>query len=491
MLFNSYAFIFGFLPVTLIVFFGLTRLRLTTAATAWLVLASFAFYAYWNPAYLPLLLISIVCNYQIGRHIDRAQLASKQAEILLWAGICFNIGLLAYYKYAHFFVTSFAQFFNTNWTIPELVLPLGISFYTFTQTAYLVDAYRGETKNYNFLTYNLFVTFFPHLIAGPILHHKQMMPQFHRLRNFVFSHKNTALGLILFTLGLFKKVAIADSLSPWVTPVFNYASDVSFIEAWAGALSYTLQLYFDFSGYTDMAIGLGLMLNIHLPLNFNSPYKATSISDFWRRWHITLSNFLRDYLYIPLGGNRRGEIRRNANLLITMLLGGLWHGAGWTFVVWGGLHGVFLVINHQWRKLGIPLPKLIAWLITFIAVVVTWVFFRANNIHDALEICQAMVGMKRVILPGEYQSALNWLTHFGVQFKGWRELSHWQPTPLGSNEGLAVLAGLLLCVTLLPNTQQIIQRIQLTRWVAVLVGGIAIFCLLSLNRVSEFLYFQF
>jgi alginate O-acetyltransferase complex protein AlgI len=466
-LFNSYAFIFGFLPITLIIFFGLTKFRLIPMATAWLVSASLAFYAYWNIAYLPLLLISIVCNYSIGKSIEWVKPGTRQAKVLLWIGICLNLALLGYYKYANFFITSLDQLLNANWRVPEIILPLGISFYTFTQTAYLVDAYRGKAKDYNLITYSLFVTFFPHLIAGPILDEKDVIPQFNRLRNFVFCHKNLALGLTWFTLGLFKKVIIGDNLSPWVAPVFNHAAEVSFIQAWVGALSYTFQLYFDFSGYSDMAVGLGLMLNIQLPVNFNSPYKATSISDFWRRWHITLSNFLRDYLYIPLGGSRKGDRRRYVNLMITMLLGGLWHGAGWTFVVWGGLHGMYLCINHWWRQQGKSLPKFIAWTITFVAVVVSWVCFRSRNLSDAGAILTTMMGMKGLVLAKSL------------------------PLLNVSSKHLIILAGLLLCVAWLPNTQQIMQWFKPNWWWTLLVSGIAASCLLSLNQVSEFLYFQF
>jgi alginate O-acetyltransferase complex protein AlgI len=484
-LFNSYAFIFGFLPITLIVFFGLTKFRLINLAPTWLVITSLVFYAYWNVTYLPLLLISIGWNYFIGTFIQQLQPGSRTAKILLGIGICFNIGLLGYYKYANFFINSLEQLLNTDWRVSEIMLPLGISFYTFTQTAYLVDAYRGKTKNYNLIAYILFVTFFPHLIAGPILDDKDVIPQFSRLRNFIFSHKNLAMGFCLFTLGLFKKVIIADNLSPWVAPVFDHAAEVSFIEAWVGALSYTLQLYFDFSGYSDMAVGLGLMLNIKLPVNFDSPYKATSISDFWRRWHITLSNFLRDYLYIPLGGSRKGEARRYNNLFITMLLGGLWHGAGWTFVVWGGLHGIYLCINHWWRQHGKPLPKLIAWAITFLAVVISWVYFRAGSLSDAREIIKTMMGMKGIVLRQSYESALSWLTAFGVKFN--QSQSYLDVSP----KNLVILAGLVLCVTLLPNTQQIMQWFKPNWLWAVLVSSTAACCLLSLNRVSEFLYFQF
>ena len=359
MLFNSYIFIFCFLPVTLVIFFGLARFRQIEAAKIWLTISSLFFYAYWNIAYLPLMVISIVFNHQIGGWIASSKPKSSQAKTLLWIGIIVNLIVIAYYKYANFFLSSVQGFVRINFALPEIILPLAISFYTFTQIAYLVDAYRGETKeaNYDLLSYSLFVTFFPQLVAGPILRHDELIPQFRQLRNFVFSHKNAARGATFFVLGLAKKVLIADTLSPWVATVFNNAEAVTFIEAWVGALSYTFQLYFDFSGYSDMAIGLGLIFNIRLPINFDSPYKAVSIIDFWRRWHITLSNFLRDYLYITLGGSRRGQVRRYGNLLTTMLLGGLWHGAGWTFVIWGGLHGVYLCINHGWRKLNFSLPQ--------------------------------------------------------------------------------------------------------------------------------------
>lgn len=431
----------------------------------------------------------MVFNYQMGRLLYLARGNKHQAQVLLGVGISLNLLALGYYKYANFFIISFNQLFNFHLFAPNVVLPLAISFFTFTQSAYLVDAYRGETKNYDFLTYSLFVLFFPHLIAGPIVRHHELVPQFEKVRNFVFSHKNMAMGITMFILGLAKKVLIADNISPWVAPIFAHASDCTFVEAWVGALSYTFQLYFDFSGYSDMAIGLGWMMNIDLPINFNSPYKSTSISEFWRRWHITLSNFLRDYLYIPLGGNRRGELRRYTNLLITMLLGGLWHGAGWTFVVWGGLHGLFLVINHAWRKLNIPLPKILAWAITFFAVVISWVFFRAHSIHDGIEMAQTMLGMKPLVLPVAYKSFLGWLSLFGAEFKGWQQFSY---LPLlGGQISLLLLAGLTLGVVLLPNTQEIMKWIKPRILWALLVGTLAVLCLISLNRVSEFLYFQF
>jgi alginate O-acetyltransferase complex protein AlgI len=487
-LFNSYTFIFGFLPITILVFFSLSKFGFFKAATAWLFIASLYFYASWNIAYLPLLLLSIGVNYLIGKNIDRTEQGSKKGKFFLLTGIIFNLALLAYYKYANFFLQSFNQLLGTNSILPEIVLPLGISFYTFNQIAYLVDSYRKVTnQKYNLPTYSIFVSFFAYLTAGPIVHHKDIIPQFQNPNNFVFSHENMVRGLTLFILGLAKKTLIADNIVPYVKPVFQNAADVTFIEAWTGALCYTLQLYFDFSGYSDMAIGLGWMLNINLPWNFNSPYKATSISDFWRRWHITLSNFLRDYLYIPLGGNRQGEIRRYTNLIITMLLGGLWHGAGWTFVIWGGLHGMYLCINHGWRKLNIALPKLLAWAITFICVVFSWVMFRADNLKDGMEILQAMIGGKGIVLPGEPQGIFSWLTALGIQFIPWNELAFLPPT---TNYRLSLIM-ILLAAILLPNTQEIMQWFKPTKWWAIAIGILAAACFLSLNRVAEFLYFQF
>lgn len=490
MLFNTYAFIFVFLPITLIGFFTLARYHSAKVATGGLTIASLIFYGYWNQTYLALLVISIIFNHQIGDRITKSKTGSRGAKILLLVGISINLCLIGYYKYAGFLVSSLNSLGQTNWQTPQIILPLAISFYTFTQIAYLVDAYRGETKNakYDLPTYGLFVSFFPQLIAGPILRHDELIPQLRQKENFIFSQKNITMGLVLFTLGLSKKVLIADNLSPWVAPIFANADNVTFIEAWVGALSYTFQLYFDFSGYSDMAIGLGWMFNINLPLNFNSPYKAISITDFWRRWHITLSNFLRDYLYIILGGSRKGEVRRYANLLITMLLGGLWHGAGWTFVVWGGLHGVYLSINHAWRKLEISLPKTIAWIITFLAVIFSWVLFRASSFSSAIALLKAMVGFKGIVIPGNPSSNFSGLSQLGIELKSWGELNY---LPAGNAYSLIVLLGLIFAVTLLPNTQQIMDKFKLKWWSAALIGCTMAISLLCLNRVSEFLYFQF
>ncbi|MBE3606439.1 MBOAT family protein [Campylobacter sp. RM13119] len=397
MLFSSYEFIFLFLPITFFVYFYLNSKRLTQASKAFLVLASLFFYSWWNMTYLPLILVSMLFNYVVGNSLSknikentsRLHKTFSKKQILVF-GIIVNLSLLGYFKYADFFISNFNFVTNSNVGLLYLLLPLAISFFTFQQIAYLVDSYRGETKEYDFLNYALFVTFFPQLIAGPIVHHKEMMPQFASKWNMVKNYKNIATGLFIFSIGLFKKVAIADTFAVWTTAGFDTAKTLNLIEAWATSLSYTFQLYFDFSGYCDMAIGIALLFNIKLPINFNSPYKALSIQDFWRRWHMTLSRFLRDYIYIPLGGNRKGEIRTYINLLATFLIGGLWHGAGWTFVIWGGVHGVALAVHRLWQNLGFKMNKILAWFITFNFVNIAWVFFRAKDFESAMKVLKGM-----------------------------------------------------------------------------------------------------
>lgn len=405
MLFNSFEFVFLFLPLTLLIFFLIGNRGNHKLAIAWVVTASLFFYGWWNPAYLGLLIFAILFNYFVGYAINQRFTIPISKQFLLILGIVGNLLLLGYFKYANFFVANLNHLSGTNFHLHQIILPLAISFFTFEQIAFLVDVYRGETTEYSFLNYCLFVTFFPRLLAGPIIRHQEVIPQFTKRTIYRFNPEDVAVGVTIFLLGLFKKVILADNIVTYANPVFNAAAQgtsLTFYEAWIGALAYSFQLYFDFSGYSDMAIGVARMFGIKLPLNFDSPYKAVNIIDFWRRWHITLSNFLRDYLYIPLGGNRQGKFRRNINLMITMLLGGLWHGAGWTFVFWGGLHGIYLCINHQWRSfrksLGHDLRQSNWWgrglgcIITFVAVVVAWVFFRAENMKVALAILKPMFG---------------------------------------------------------------------------------------------------
>lgn len=515
MLFNSFAFLFAYLPIVLAGYFLLDRLTSSAswrlAPAVWLALASLFFYAWWDVRYLPLLLASICVNYGAGRLIGaRAGAARKR---VLVAALALNLGLLAYYKYANFFIDSVnavavaagAGAGSLPWSGLDIILPIGISFFTFTQIAFLVDCYRGEVREYRFIHYVLFVSYFPHLIAGPVLHHRDMMPQFADPANAHPRAANFAIGLSIFTIGLAKKVLIADNLSPLAMPVFAAGATPTLIEAWIGVLAYTFQLYFDFSGYSDMAIGLSRLFGVKLPLNFNSPYKAANIADFWRRWHMTLSRFLRDYLYIPLGGSRHGEAMRYRNLMLTMLLGGLWHGAGWTFVIWGGLHGLYLVLQQAWQRLfGAARAHWWPTLLTFLAVMLAWIFFRAPDVATAWDISGALVGANGVSLPRGLASHAASLAQWGLHpaFDGirWIELA---------GPGLPVLLGAMLLAFKAPNTQEIfflyepaIERIfqptgrwafswrPTRRWG---VGFAALFvaCIFGMNRVTEFLYFQF
>ncbi|MBE6084914.1 MAG: MBOAT family protein [Selenomonas ruminantium] len=387
MLFNSYGFILLYLPVTVVIFFLLGKWRNKQWAIGWLVLSSFAFYGYWDVWYVPLLFGSICFNYMIGGALEQ----HNGQKIWLAVGITVNICLLGYFKYTDFFLGTVNELAGENlFDLPHIVLPLGISFFTFTQTAYLVDAYRGEAKNRSFLTYCEFVTIFPHLIAGPIINHKKMIPQFVAVETFALNYRNMALGITIFAMGLAKKVLVADRIAPWVNEVFIHIDTITFWQAWVGALGYTFQLYFDFSGYSEMAIGLGLMINLRLPLNFNSPYQANNIIDFWRRWHMTLGDWVKNYLYIPLGGNRHGELKKMRNLFASMVIIGLWHGAGWTFVLWGALHGFYLMINHGLRRLKTKIPTFVSRGGTFLAIVIAWVFFRAESIGDGWQVLLAM-----------------------------------------------------------------------------------------------------
>ena len=397
MLFNSTIYIFAFLPVVFVGYFLLQKLAPPLVGKLWLVAASLYFYGYWNPKYLLLILASIAVNYAIGRGLHRARLLAadqpRSQRALLTVGVLFNLGLLGWFKYADFLIGNVNLALGSEVPLLHLVLPLAISFFTFQQIAYLVDCYRFDTQEYDFVSYCLFVCFFPQLIAGPIVHHREMMPQFVSRANTHVHWQNIGSGVLIFCIGLFKKVVIADTFALWANQGYADAGNLDLLEAWATSLSYTFQLYYDFSGYTDMAIGAALLFNIRLPLNFNSPYKATSIQDFWRRWHMTLSRWLRDYVYIALGGNRGTSFRLYFNLMATFVLGGLWHGAGWTFVVWGTLHGVALCLHRLWRQLGLRMPALAGWLLTFVFVHITWVFFRAEDVPTALAVLRGMAGM--------------------------------------------------------------------------------------------------
>ncbi|MBF0483548.1 MAG: MBOAT family protein [Candidatus Omnitrophica bacterium] len=496
MLFNSYEFIFVFLPITLSIFFLLGRFGYVQWAMGWLLIASLIFYSWWNPAYFWLIAILIILNYLVGNYLRKLYPHSQfRRKLWLILGVVGNLSVLGYYKYANFFIDNVNWMMDAGFPNYKIILPLGISFFTFQKIAYLVDSYQGETKKYAFLHYALFVTFYPQLIAGPITHYKELLEQFEDKNVFRYNAQKFALGITVFTIGLFKKVMIADYLSPYAASVFGAAHTgqaLNFLSAWIGVLCYTFQIYFDFSGYSDMAIGLAQMVGIKLPINFNSPYKSVDIIDFWRRWHITLSRFLRDYLYIPLGGNRKGEIRRYVNLFLVMVIGGAWHGANWTFVIWGTCHGIYLIINHFWRnfteRMGWVTGRAQIWMgrvLTFFCVVLAWVFFRADNIKDAAIIFKGMFGLSAS-------------SNFSLSLKP---------------NLLVPLITAFLASWFLPNTLEFmrnydaalnfdIKKIRIPKclsWLSweprliwsVLFGVVFLVCIFNMMKVSAFLYFQF
>jgi D-alanyl-lipoteichoic acid acyltransferase DltB (MBOAT superfamily) len=504
MLFNSYTFIFAFLPVTLLGFAILVAKAPRRLALIWLVAASVFFYGWSRPENLWVLGFLLVLNFWAGVYLGHHG-GQLRGRIVLTLGLAGNLGVLGYYKYASFFVNTLNAATGAGWAAANVILPLGISFFIFQKLAYLVDAYHGKTRGYNFIDYCLFVTFFPQLIAGPIVHHSEVVPQFTRRKDYRLNAGDLSVGMTQLVMGLFKKVVIADRMALYATPIFEAARTggaPTFLDGWIAALAYTFQLYFDFSGYSDMALGLGRMFGIKLPLNFNSPYKAVNIVDFWRRWHMTLSRFLRDYLYIPLGGGRKGPARRYVNLMLVMLLGGLWHGAGWTFVFWGGLHGAYLTLNHAWmawrrgRGAAKPQPtRLGQWAgrsMTFVLVVIAWVFFRSADFAAAGRMLGAMFGGQGISSISSYDT--------GTAF--------------------AWLGVLLAAVWLLPNTQEILadytpaleyetQRAAgggnakpentLPSWArwrpaspwAIAVSIVAVFTITQMSRISEFIYWQF
>jgi alginate O-acetyltransferase complex protein AlgI len=500
MLFTQFEFIFIFLPITLGGYFLLGMVvAAPVARLVWLAGASLIFYAYWNTNLLPVIGVSVAANYTFGLAVTGLPAKSRSRKIVFVAAIAANLLALAVFKYTNFAVEIYNDLAHRHVANLPIVLPLGISFFTFTQIAYLADVFSGHPHERNFVKYLLFVTYFPHLIAGPILHHREMMPQFGSESSRRLSSDRIAVGLTVFAVGLFKKTVVADGFALIANPVFAAAAQgqVSMIDGWSGALAYSLQIYFDFSGYCDMALGLSTMFGIVLPFNFDAPYKSLSIVEFWRRWHITLSRFLRDYLYIPLGGSRYGDGRRYMNLLTTMVLGGLWHGAGWTYIIWGALHGLYLVINHRWIGLTAQRPALsriadtdayafAMLLLTQLCVIVAWVFFRAENLRVAQRMLSAMFGASSV----QSVAAAN------------------APLPLAS-----IVIGYIACVCL-PNVNEIFRDWRLgfttydtppprsflslnwvptNRWAVVTAAMLLVGVLVTLvaGERSQFLYFQF
>ncbi|MHA6483021.1 MBOAT family O-acyltransferase [Paenibacillus sp. strain BS8-2] len=490
MLFNSHVFIFGFLPVVLIIYYSLSKIGSPYHSRTWLVVSSIFFYGYWNPKYVPLLLLSIVINYMVGR-----QLIKYRQKIVLAIGIVFNLILLGYYKYLDFFILSLNELFSTEIPLKNLLLPLAISFFTFQQISYLVDCLKGKVNNNNFINYLLFVTFFPQLIAGPIVHQREMMPQFEGSLSLKINYHHIALGVFIFSIGLFKKVILADNLSITVLDGLNFLSTITFFDAWTVIISYTLQIYFDFSGYSDMAVGLALLFNIKLPINFDSPYKATNFQQLISRWHITLMRFLQEYVYKSL--NRyifRKHLRvmgvklsigskTYLNVLILLIISGIWHGAGWNFIAWGFLVGMGVVFYRVWSTFKIKLPVLLAWLLTFIYLNFTMVFFRLSDFDQALLIIKALFGLNGFILPEQLAPYLSSFTPVGL---------HFEATPLKDKvRALAFLIVGLILVTGFKNTAEKANSFKPTLITAIFIIIIFIISIMNLTNVSEFLYFNF
>jgi alginate O-acetyltransferase complex protein AlgI len=494
MLFNSYLFIFLFLPITLALYFLLGKYRLWNTAKFWLIFASLTFYGYWNPKYILLLILSITFNYSFGRI-----LAAQRSRTILTIAIAANLLVLAYYKYFNFFISNLDHLLGWQMQIQNIILPLGISFITFQKIAYLVDCYKGIAVEKNFLDFSLFVVFFPQLIAGPIVHHAEVLPQFKNKAIFNFNYTNINIGLIIFIIGLTKKVLVADHLGLVVNSSFSAfaaGENLGTFMTWISLLSYAFQLYFDFSGYGDMAVGLAKMMGVELPINFYSPYKAPSLIEFWRRWNMTLTRFLRDYLYLPLAASRQDAKKWHyANLFITMTLGGFWHGANWTFIIWGIYHGFCLTINHLWREWCLNKNyhniekstslRFLSVMLTFIVVMLGWILFRSPDLHTAALIFKNMFWINTIL-----------------------------PMPLSSDTMQLEIVRVILAamiIWLVPNTYELVGYITAStksinqylptgnaeqalvfdsRW-AFLLAGLSTLCIMNLMQGSPFLYFQF
>jgi alginate O-acetyltransferase complex protein AlgI len=473
MLFNSQLFLIVFLPFALVLqWIVADRWRWWIASMLFL---SAIFYSYWNPPLLLLLVGSILLNWWTARQFGRTR-----DTIWLTAGIAADLVILGTFKYFDFFLGSIASVAGLAYQPLAIALPLGISFFSFQQIGYMVDLRRGVAKPHPLVRYALYVSFFPHLIAGPLLRHSEFFASLDRKRPREETVRLYGQGLALVVFGLMKKVLVADNLGFAVNQIYGHAATgpLSFAEGWLGGLGFALQIYFDFSGYSDIAIGLGLLFGIVIPDNFDAPYRTTCVIDFWRRWHMTLSRMLRDYLYISLGGSRYGLSRQVAALLVTMLLGGLWHGAGWTFVIWGGLHGIALTANHLWRRTGAAMPTPLGWLITFVFVVAAFVIFRADTLSSARHVLGAMAGA----------DGLSWQVRLAE--------SGWRPPLLGSilNETLMWLA-IAFGVAVIGPTSQVVVRAKLKpRWgVALAFAVILAYLIVELGGEggAEFVYFQF
>ncbi|MBH5319411.1 MBOAT family protein [Paenibacillus sp. GSMTC-2017] len=492
MLFNSTEFIFIFLPIAFAGYFLLATATHTILPKIWLVACSLFFYSFWNHGYLALIFISMSINFILGHF-----LILHKRKALITIGIIFNLGLLGYYKYLDFMVANINFLFSTELPLLNIILPLAISFFTFQQVSYLVDCYKGKIDKYSFVDYILFITFFPQLIAGPIVYHHEIMPQFYRSNRIKINVDNISLGIFIFAIGLFKKVILADNLSLTVSDGMHHLDSITFFDAWTVILSYTFQLYFDFSGYSDMAIGIALLFNIKLPINFNSPYKSTNFQDLASRWHITLSRFLNDYVFNPMSRllsktiysnlpiKLSTNIKTSFNLILLFLLSGIWHGAGWNYIIWGLLFGTGIVSYRTWKKnkLNIKLPTILSWGITFIYINIMLVFFRLEEVNQAVLLLKAMFGLNGFILPEQLSPLLNFFTAFGFSFEA---------TPLKDKYraiGLIIIS--FIIVLGFKNSSEKLDTFKPTLLNALFIVVLLIYSIISLTKATEFLYFNF
>ena len=475
MVFSSYVFTLAFLPAVLLAYYALSHLKNGVWQRVFLIAASLFFYAYYNIKYLILILASIAVNYFLASRMQKA--GGRARKVLLTAGVLFNIALIGYFKYYDFFVSNINAVFGSSFALKHILLPLGISFFTFQQLSFLVSVYRGEEKVERLRDYCLFVTFFPQLVAGPIVLYSEMIPQFKDESRRFFNAENFAAGVWMFAVGLFKKAVLADTLAFFADNGFGMAAP-GLAAAWCTSLSYTLQIYFDFSGYSDMAVGLGRMFNIELPFNFLSPYRSESITEFWRRWHITLGRALSTYVYRPLGGNRRGLARTCLNLFLTFLVSGLWHGAAWTFVLWGALHGLFAVAERLAgdRLRRIPKPLRIGG--TFLLVNALWVLFRAESFAQAAAVYRGMIAFGNLGL-AQLDTVVGQAAFLNFPL----------PVDLAYFFGLTAL--LLVLVFRAKNSAELLARFRPSG--KSLAAAALLFCaaLLCMTRESVFIYFNF
>lgn len=487
MLFNSYIFIFLFLPVTLIGYYIINHLNLYRVANVFLIAMSLWFYGYFNQSYLIIICGSIIANFLISKGLGRLVQNTIFKKIILIIGLLANVAVIFYFKYFDFFLENVNIIFDKSFELKNIVLPLGISFFTFQQISYLVDSYKGETRNYSFDEYALFVSFFPQLIAGPIVLHHEIIPQFKQQKKRHLLPQNFSKGMYIFAIGLFKKVIIADTFGRAVSYGFGTIETLSSMEALVVSLSYTFQLFFDFSGYCDMAMGIGYMFNIELPQNFNSPYKATSITDFWSRWHMTLTRFLTTYIYIPLGGNRKGKIRTYINIMIVFLVSGIWHGANWTFILWGFLHGFFNCLNRLFRKSWERLGKVTQWGITFMIINMLWILFRADNISSAILFIKEMCCLSSFTMSDGLYNCFNLTDFLFIESK--IPFLHFLLSKItGFNLWFFILGAFFVVLNFRNNKEVEFKPTILTSLLTVIF---ILWSVVSFTGISTFLYFDF